>query len=866
MTQSYLNLQLSTPGIVGLLLALFACILWWLIRIRQQRMEFPILRILKPRPSYKPKLSMLKPPLVPFVSFLIIAASILMFLLKPKVITIEPIDTTGSKVHLFIDMSPSVSGKTSLAEYTQDISEIWSQLVQNKHITVSTSHSDEIWNADNQADLEQKLSALNFHRAGGNLGSIFAKQWKIINGVDQLIIISDKDTHSWKSFNWSYLQKDTELWFKSIKGSFKQNQNFYFVKAKHLSPPASPVMDWDISIARAGSVHETTGVLEVSILDQTLASVPFTMSSEQQELTLRVSWPSNTTPEFESSVPQLVWKLIPSEADAITLDNEFRTSLKGMEQKIILVAESGGEQSLESPSHALQASLKVLGIVPQRYEWLTNDAHKADSYPLWILFIGEHADITPYCPTSLINHRLEAVSNSKKIRSWLIPYISSKKSFQNICWCYHRLQVSQNSTSPMPPFCDEVYDRNSLAVVLKSIGARQLGGQVGREFSALAWIGDDLKSGLSSLAFTVPVRPSRAFGITHNQLPLIVKSLLNQSGFFSAGRELISESWPRISDNAKHKVWHGDKSDEAETSKFSLTNIPIGESLLKEMQDQSLPPQWQNSQEASKLIPNQKKVQENPIPWIYLLLGFILLASIGELSWHIKKYRSLKTSMLILICILFGRAQTLQAEINLAVLSGIDTKGIPGLDLEVTSRTSLKIGKEPIQFNSFNDRLLEEPWMWAGTIDSVSNRDGTIKEKIGKWLKRGGFLVIQNSSGPEELLKLTKSGFDYQKIPAQWTPIPPDHELMRSFYLLDALPTCNGKLWHGFMFDDRLAILAIPYGFLSSLLNPQIKIQCTEPPGRERNLRIFVNTLMVALTTDYKKDQIHMREILKRLQ
>ena len=821
---------------------------------------------MKPRPSYKPKLSLLNPPLIPFLCFLVIAASIQTFLLKPKIISVEPIDATGSKIHLFIDMSPSVSGKISLEEYIQEISNIWLQLIQTKHITLSSSHSQEIWGADDQAALEKKLYSLNFHRAGASLGSIIAKQWKKIHGVDRFIIISDKGAHSWKNFNWSYLKKDTDLWFHPIKSPFLQTSNFYFVRAKHLSPPASPVMDWDISVARTGASKGASGVLEVSISDQVLASVPWSMNSEQKELTIRVSWPSASTPSFEGSPPPLVWKIKPSDTDAMLIDNEFRTSLKGMEQNIILVAESGGEQSLESPSHALQASLKILGIVPDRFEWIANNKQKADSYPLWILFIGENNDIGPYCPSSLLNHRLEPKTTSKPVSTWLIPYVSNKKSFQNICWCYHRLQVAPYSGSPMPPFCKEVYDRNSLAVVLKSIGAKQLGGTVGSEFSALAWVGSDEKAILSSIAFTIPIRPSRTFGITHSQLPIIVKGLLTQSGFFTEGNSKLREVWPRINDNVKSNVWLGKTQDKNEYLKFKLSNVPVGESLLKEIDNKLLPPHWENSREMSKSIPNQRKIQENPLPWIFSLLGLIILASIAELAWNIFKRRKLPASSLLLIGSLLLPRQTAHADINLAVLSPNTLNRISALELEVSSRTSLKISKNLIQYSNFDEKLLEEPWLWAASVDSVKDERGNLHEKIGKWLRRGGLLIIENIKTPQELEKLTAKGFDYQKIPARWSPIPPDHEIMRSFYLLDALPTCNGKLWHGFMFDKRLAILAVPYKFLPSLLDSGNKNHCSEPPTRERNLRIFINTLMVALTTDYKKDQIHMKEILKRLQ
>ena len=88
---------------------------------------------------------------------------------------------------------------------------------------------------------------------------------------------------------------------------------------------------------------------------------------------------------------------------------------------------------------------------------------------------------------------------------------------------------------------------------------------------------------------------------------------------------------------------------------------------------------------------------------------------------------------------------------------------------------------------------------------------------------------------------------------------------MRSFHLLDSLPKCKGNVWMGYYYDDRIAVVASPYGFMQSLLDPLKQDECAAKVGREQSTRIFINLLMVALATDYKKDQIHLPEILKRL-
>ena len=95
--------------------------------------------------------------------------------------------------------------------------------------------------------------------------------------------------------------------------------------------------------------------------------------------------------------------------------------------------------------------------------------------------------------------------------------------------------------------------------------------------------------------------------------------------------------------------------------------------------------------------------------------------------------------------------------------------------------------------------------------------------------------------------------------------MPPDHELMRSFHLIDSLPACQGQVWRGFHYDGRLAVLAIPFSFVDTLFDKRRPSACLPAEGQERGVRTFIDLLMVALATDYKKDQSHLPEILKRL-
>jgi hypothetical protein len=183
---------------------------------------------------------------------------------------------------------------------------------------------------------------------------------------------------------------------------------------------------------------------------------------------------------------------------------------------------------------------------------------------------------------------------------------------------------------------------------------------------------------------------------------------------------------------------------------------------------------------------------------------------------------------------------------------------------EVAHRTSIDLANKPVQYPEITPEALGEPWLWVKDLATVTGEGGALRPDVMMWLKRGGFLIIESVQAPAVLAKLT-AALPPVDPEDGWQPLPPDHELMRSFYLLDALPSCNGEIWRGYHYDGRLAVLALPYPFFATLKDHGGPAACANAPDQERSIRVFVNLIMVALATDYKKDQIHLPEILKRL-
>lgn len=203
---------------------------------------------------------------------------------------------------------------------------------------------------------------------------------------------------------------------------------------------------------------------------------------------------------------------------------------------------------------------------------------------------------------------------------------------------------------------------------------------------------------------------------------------------------------------------------------------------------------------------------------------------------------------------------------------GLRTEGksnYKSLKKSVAGRTSLSINSDPILYESLTDRALSQPWLITNlSAPEILTEDGKLRDEIIQWIQRGGFLIAQSSEPKFSIERKTQHLQRYASKKGKWITVPPDHELMRSFYLLDALPACDGERWRAFIYDSRMAILSPPHSFFEVLSDEGQSGKaslCQEALNAEKNNRVFVNILMVALATDYKKDQIHLPEILKRL-
>ena len=201
--------------------------------------------------------------------------------------------------------------------------------------------------------------------------------------------------------------------------------------------------------------------------------------------------------------------------------------------------------------------------------------------------------------------------------------------------------------------------------------------------------------------------------------------------------------------------------------------------------------------------------------------------------------------------------------IDMPVISNnLATQDISSLSDELSSKTSVNdLEKKDLRSSNYED-FLDQPMIWVEDISLILDSTRKIKPKLVSWFKRGGFMVIEQAVPLDQIQTafLSIKGSRVESVDL-------NNELMKSFFLLTVLPTCisENQQWKVAIFDDRVASVIIPYNYIKSLLEYLNHGKLCSGITGKNFIRSFINIMMVSLTTDYKNDQTHLPEILKRL-
>jgi len=881
---SFGNLIISTSwaalGTAGLGLA--GLLIWWLRRKRQRRVWLPTMRVMRLEPRILPRIVFRLPPLLGFICFAISALVLLGFSLKPRSEVFTPFDPNQARIHIFCDMSPSVAAHVTIEEYATHIAGLYESLKGTGRISLSTSHSAKIIQPENAEAAAQVLRGLGFQRAGVRLGSAIKQMVNAGLEANRLFIVSDRDQHSWTDLNWRYLLDEMDVVYYELARASQTKSNVFINDARFLSSPALLTMDWDVEIMRRGSEDAAQGRLTATFMGHELAAVPWKIAAGKQRLNVRMSWPASTVAEIDVSAARdvpLVFRLETEGADALAADNAYRTEIKGIKQEVLLISESGGERLLEDPAAELSVSLAIQGFSVRRYDYLGDNSIDLNEFPLIIAMGGLGND--HFCPRAVLSGRQSrrarrSTEDARRNHSrplpkvWLAP-ARLDADYKQLCECYVSLQMAPEGVTPATDLCSQVASREQWTQALNAMGAKPVGGSFGNQKQVLAYAQRNQTSGLEVLSFTVPLMPLMATGINHAAMPIMIKEVLTWQGIIAA-QGPQQANWPRVDDYATSAWETSGPKDSDVLSRIRLSNVPIGESLLTEIDPVNLPQRWSAEKDTvGKQLP-AKKDREDPLPWLKLAalicLGAMGLEGMWTVGARVLRFMKQRPQVASVLLVTLIASTNAIGAVEIALLAPRGGRAsFATLAREVSQRTSIEVDVKPNIYPQVSPEAAAEPWLWTDNLQAITTKAGLLQPELALWLKRGGLLILESPWQPAQLETMVSrldpgagaSGAN------SWRPLPPDHELMRSFYLLDALPSCNGEIWRGYQFDGRLAILAVPYGFLESLRDQSVPITCANPPDQERSARIFVNMIMVALATDYKRDQIHLPEILKRL-
>ena len=196
---------------------------------------------------------------------------------------------------------------------------------------------------------------------------------------------------------------------------------------------------------------------------------------------------------------------------------------------------------------------------------------------------------------------------------------------------------------------------------------------------------------------------------------------------------------------------------------------------------------------------------------------------------------------------------------------------------------------EPVGVNISKDELAFFPLLYWPVTAKPNRLDSATVARINAYMKQGGvilfdtqdqissFLPGQNAGEPTPLARLLAR----MDIPPL-EPVPSNHVLTRSFYLLNSFPGRwqGGTLWveasdknsaSSVRNSDDVSSIIITSNNLAAAWATDDRgrtLFAVSPGGerqREMSYRTGINIVMYALTGNYKADQVHLPALMRRL-
>ncbi|HJU19817.1 MAG TPA: DUF4159 domain-containing protein, partial [Stellaceae bacterium] len=217
-------------------------------------------------------------------------------------------------------------------------------------------------------------------------------------------------------------------------------------------------------------------------------------------------------------------------------------------------------------------------------------------------------------------------------------------------------------------------------------------------------------------------------------------------------------------------------------------------------------------------------------------------------------------------------------------VDAVSKAGLEGLSAALTRRTAVEPGK-PMGIDIDKDELVFFPLIyWPITADEPPPSPQAV-DRINRYLETGGTILFDTRDGdtgaPGPFGGAETAARRLDRLVAgirlpPLVPIPPDHVLTKSFYLLHEFPGRwdAGTVWvepaEDHVNDGVSTVIVGANDWAGAWAvddegRPLFPCVPGGEPQREMALRFGINLVMYVLTGNYKADQVHVPAILERL-
>jgi len=219
-----------------------------------------------------------------------------------------------------------------------------------------------------------------------------------------------------------------------------------------------------------------------------------------------------------------------------------------------------------------------------------------------------------------------------------------------------------------------------------------------------------------------------------------------------------------------------------------------------------------------------------------------------------------------------GSGRVNVAEIQLATGTISRPEAWKRLLFETIQTTSVEASPEVAQLAPDDPKLFEHPFAVLCGDGALPALTQQAREQLVRYLSYGGFLLIDDASGT------LHSDFDatVRRTIADLYPTRPletlsaDHSIYRSFFLLQE-PAGRVQLSRVLEGVAHVSTHPLVYtrndlsGALDRRADGSDRLPCT-PGGEDQRreaIKLSINLLMYALTSNYKQDQAHVKELMR---